>query len=408
MSKPQYFQLEVKGYERIKEGVKIKGFASTPDFDRHSDIVYPTAFQKALSQYQSTGKNIPLLRSHNPDRPVGKIPTDGDDAPRVIDKGFFIHGIVTEKETAEQVEAGELQCLSVAIIPTDFSFEMIPTGKYEKSTGHQLFTEARIIKEVDLVEVSVVATPANPNAVFSLEKSVQDYFTSHPSPTMEHTCDFCPADKKDRASGKIGDRFICKGCMNRVEFKGEKVEELEEPKTEEKPAEEPKKEETKPATQPQSEEAVETADEKPAAEAPAEKAAAKDGDEDEEEEEKLAVTPEQKQAITHLLGVFKSMDEKTVVPAEEKTADVESKALDIVLPLMTKMAQVMAQQGKKIDELEQKLATVPVRKGKTIMAFQHTTLENGQKPKGDSFAQLLKKAAHSDDEVTISSDGADD
>jgi Caudovirus prohead protease. len=406
MSKPQYFQLEVKGYERIKEGVKIKGFASTPDFDRHSDIVYPTAFQKALSQYQSTGKNIPLLRSHNPDRPVGKIPTDGDDAPRVIDKGFFIHGIVTEKETAEQVEAGELQCLSVAIIPTDFSFEMIPTGKYEKSTGHQLFTEARIIKEVDLVEVSVVATPANPNAVFSLEKSVQDYFTSHPSPTMEHTCDFCPADKKDRASGKIGDRFICKGCMNRVEFKGEKVEELEEPKTEEKPAEEPKKEETKPATQPQSEEAVETADEKPAAEAPAEKAAAKDGDED-EEEEKIVVTPEQKQVLTNLLDTLKAVDEKTVVPAEEKAVDVESKALDIMLPVMLKMAQAVAEQQKKIDALEAKLASVPVRKGKTITSFQHTTVateeEKSSEEKGVSFASWLKTAAK-DGAVTVGDD----
>lgn len=34
----------------------------------------------------------------------------------------------------------------------------------------------RTIKELDLVEISVVSTPANPNAVFSLEKSVKSFF----------------------------------------------------------------------------------------------------------------------------------------------------------------------------------------------------------------------------------------
>lgn len=216
-----HFQMECKGVERLPngKGVKIRGFASTPDIDRSRDIVLPSAFAKSLAEYQNSGTAPALLRSHNPDRVVGSIVMEGEDAPVISDKGIAIAAIVTEAETADQVEAGEMRTFSIGYICTQKKYDIRPTGRYEKATGQELYVEVRILEELDWVETSIVSTPDNKLAIFTVEKSATKMFDSLPSSTMEHKCSVYPQEK---AVYKIGERWLSQKAVDEMQFKGEK------------------------------------------------------------------------------------------------------------------------------------------------------------------------------------------
>lgn len=216
-----HFHMECKGVERLPngKGVKIRGFASTPHIDRSRDIVLPNAFAKSLAEYQKNGSAPALLRSHNPDRVIGSILMDGEDAPVISEKGFAISAIVTEAETAAQVEAGEMQTFSIGYICTQKQYDLRGTGRYDLTTGQELYQEVRILQEVDWVETSIVSTPDNKQAIFTVEKSATKMFDSLTSPTMEHKCSVYPQEK---AVYKIGERWLSQKAVDEMQFKGEK------------------------------------------------------------------------------------------------------------------------------------------------------------------------------------------
>lgn len=222
-----YFQTEVKSFERVAEGVKIKGFASTPDLDRQYDIVVPTAFKRSLEQYIKDGISPALLRSHDSNYVVGKILMDGEDAPVITDAGLIITALVTEAKTAAECEAGEMQTFSIGYIPAPYGtkYELRGTGKFSVDFNEELKVEVRIINDLDWIETSIVSTPANPKAIFSLAKSAKSFFDSFPSSIMKAQCEFCP-DKKS-SCGMIGKKNICSDCVNKMEFKGEAASKVE-------------------------------------------------------------------------------------------------------------------------------------------------------------------------------------
>lgn len=172
MNKPYFFQMAVKEIAQEGEQVRIRGYASTPDLDRYRDIVEPEAFSKALSVFQ---KNPAMLRSHDSDRPVGEW-----DTFKVTPKGLWVEGVVKEKETAADVVNGLFKTLSIGYIPlvTELMVEkedgtMRPFNWEEDSIWSS--PVVRVIKELDLVEISIVSTPANPGALFTLAKSLQAF-----------------------------------------------------------------------------------------------------------------------------------------------------------------------------------------------------------------------------------------
>lgn len=147
--------------------VKVRGYASTPDLDRYRDIVEPEAFSKALKMY---GKNPVLLRSHDGDRPIGTV-----DVTRVTDKGLWIEATIKEAQTAEDVSKGLFKAFSIGYIPTKTELrnkDNEPLGVEDNPWDWQ---NIRVIKELDLVEISVVSTPANGNALFTLAKSLKEF-----------------------------------------------------------------------------------------------------------------------------------------------------------------------------------------------------------------------------------------
>lgn len=168
----QNFQMAVKDVAPAGDGSKsvtITGYASTSDVDRYNDIVKPEAFKDALVSYL---KNPVLLRSHNADRPVGTVTS------AVIDgKGLKITATVMDEQTAGEVSDGRMRALSIGYIPLESSLEHedgTPFNAEKDSVWDPKLV--RVINKLDLAEISIVAVPANGNALFTLQKSLKKHF----------------------------------------------------------------------------------------------------------------------------------------------------------------------------------------------------------------------------------------
>lgn len=146
------FKLAIKAldYEKKAAGgsgkLVIEGFASTPDRDRVKDIVLPKAFEKCLSKFLEAGT---MLLNHDPSQPVGKW-TEG----KVTDSGLYVKGFIseTEKDLQTKVKEGIYSTLSIGFNTIDQEWNAA--------------LESNVIKELELLEVSVVTIPANPEARF--------------------------------------------------------------------------------------------------------------------------------------------------------------------------------------------------------------------------------------------------
>ncbi len=169
MHKAFHFQMAVKSVTQEQGDVIIEGFASTPDIDRYRDIVEPSAFAKALTMFM---KNPVLLRSHDPDRPAGKIIE-----AKITDKGLWIKAIVSEEETKRDVQEERMRAMSIGYIPLETDLQHEDGNPFNFETDSIWDADiVRVIKSLDLVEISIVTTPANGNALFSVAKSVKAYF----------------------------------------------------------------------------------------------------------------------------------------------------------------------------------------------------------------------------------------
>lgn len=171
MKKSFFFQLSFKavGNEGDNGNVVIEGFASTPDIDRYNDIVEPTAFTAALELYQ---KNPVVLRSHDMDKPIGRVTS-----ATITDKGLFVRAEIMDEQTKTEIKDGRMNAMSIGYCPLETVFQH-KDGKPFDPLKDSLWDEdiVRVIKKLDLVEISIVSTPANGYALFSVAKSVKNFF----------------------------------------------------------------------------------------------------------------------------------------------------------------------------------------------------------------------------------------
>lgn len=169
MNKTFFFKMAVKEVSAADENgyVRVKGYASTPDLDRYRDIVEPEAFSKALKGFM---KNPVVLRSHDADRPVGEI-----ESASVTSKGLWVEAIVKEEATAKDVASGLFRAFSIGYIPKKTEIRNKDNEPLGDNDSIWAWDNIRIIKELDLVEISIVSTPANASALFTLAKSLQQY-----------------------------------------------------------------------------------------------------------------------------------------------------------------------------------------------------------------------------------------
>lgn len=141
--------------EEGDEELIIEGSASTDNIDRMGDIIEGSAWNsKALRAYK---QNPIILAFHNHEKPVGtalSVESTG--------KGLKLRAKISKgaPEVWHLIKDGVLKAFSVGF--------MVKEADYDKEK------DIFYIKQVELLEVSVVSVPANPYTTFNVSKSFRD------------------------------------------------------------------------------------------------------------------------------------------------------------------------------------------------------------------------------------------
>lgn len=121
--------------------------------DLGGDIIAPGAFSKTLKR--PTQKVRPMLWMHKPDQVIGRW-----DSMTESDEGLVVKGVLADTDLGNEIHT---LLKMEAVRGLSIGYEVNDYG-YDKSG-------ARILKEVDLWEVSVVSMPMNPLATIQHVKS---------------------------------------------------------------------------------------------------------------------------------------------------------------------------------------------------------------------------------------------
>lgn len=147
--------IAVKGVS--EKTLKIAGYANTSDKDRSGDIVIPEAWAKGIENFR---RNPILLFQHDHNKPIGKVNT-----VTVDKKGIFVEASVSE---AAEKQHG------VKTLISDGVLKSFSVGFRVKDADYDKRSDTFYIKDVELLEISVVSVPANQNSLFSIRKSFED------------------------------------------------------------------------------------------------------------------------------------------------------------------------------------------------------------------------------------------
>ena len=148
--------LEVKGLSNNKS-LKIAGYANTSDKDRTGDIVLPQAWAKGIENFR---KNPILLFQHDHSKPIGRV-----NQITVDKKGIFVEANVSE---AAETQHG------IKTLISDGTLKSFSVGFRVKDAEYDKRNDTLVIKDVELLEISVVSIPANQNSLFSVRKSFEN------------------------------------------------------------------------------------------------------------------------------------------------------------------------------------------------------------------------------------------
>ena len=135
------------------DSVYIEGYASTQDVDRQGDVVPASVWEAGMKNYL---KNPIILAQHDYDDPVGRMVEH-----RIDSTGLWVKArISAAAEIFNLVKDGVVTAFSVGFRVIDAEYNAA--------------TELFVIKQLELVEISVVSVPANQNTLFSLSKAFND------------------------------------------------------------------------------------------------------------------------------------------------------------------------------------------------------------------------------------------
>jgi HK97 family phage prohead protease len=146
---------EVKEISEDSEYFTFEGYASTfGNIDLGDDIIVRGAFSKTLKK----NAEVPVLWQHQMSEPVGKSIRLNED-----DKGLYIKAILPKSDTLvsgriiPQMKVGSIREMSIGFFTRESDMEK----------------GVRLLKEIELFEVSLVTKAMNPQALVSGFKSVE-------------------------------------------------------------------------------------------------------------------------------------------------------------------------------------------------------------------------------------------
>jgi HK97 family phage prohead protease len=153
--------LEAKFAGSSERAGTLSGYASTfgGAADWYGQVIAPGAFSKTIAKHLAEGTAPVMLWSHDLSEPIGKWTTFRED-----EKGLFVTGEIN-RETRRGREALAL-IKQGAVTGLSIGFRIPKGGRHRADDGIVTLTE------IDLLEVSAVSIPANPNARILAAKSI--------------------------------------------------------------------------------------------------------------------------------------------------------------------------------------------------------------------------------------------
>lgn len=158
----------------------IEWYASTKDLDRWNDIVEPTAFDSSIKSFL---KNNPqMLYQHDDEKSIGKFTKWTIDKKGLFVKWEVLHNIdVNWIGIFDMIRKGTLTTFSIWFKPIAYEFKLdwkvlatqdwlMPWCSWDDLYDKDVI---RVIKDLELVEISIVTVPMNWNATFAVQKSLQ-------------------------------------------------------------------------------------------------------------------------------------------------------------------------------------------------------------------------------------------
>ena len=156
--------------QHLTSGFQIKAVAEDGTFsgyasvfgveDSYSDVVIKGAFTKTIARYESKGTFPKLLWQHKMDEPIGIYTKMFEDDIGLFVEGKLLLDVQRAKEAHTLMKAGALDGLSIGYDVKDFEIQ-----------GDSV----RLLKELELFEVSIVTFPANEHSLISnVKKKLSD------------------------------------------------------------------------------------------------------------------------------------------------------------------------------------------------------------------------------------------
>ncbi|WP_018435347.1 HK97 family phage prohead protease [Paraburkholderia atlantica] len=126
--------------------------------DSYDDIVAPGAFAKSLLSLASKGRSVPILWQHDTENPIGVWSGLKEDNVGLFGDGtLWLDDAQCAKLAYKGMQSRAITGLSIGYITR--------SADYDQKTG------IRTLKELDLLEISVVTNPANDDARITNFKS---------------------------------------------------------------------------------------------------------------------------------------------------------------------------------------------------------------------------------------------
>jgi HK97 family phage prohead protease len=152
-------KLEVK--EVTEEG-HFSGYGSVfNNVDLHRDVILPGAFEKTIERHEKSGSMPAMLWQHSMKDVVGIY-----DSMKEDDHGLNLKGRLLIGENIPEADKAYALMRNKAVRGMSIGFN-IPKGGEEWNKEDEVWE----IKEIDLVEVSIVTYPANPEAQIATVKA---------------------------------------------------------------------------------------------------------------------------------------------------------------------------------------------------------------------------------------------
>ncbi|WP_299627202.1 HK97 family phage prohead protease [uncultured Tateyamaria sp.] len=134
----------------VQDGHVIEGYASLfGACDQGGDVVSKGAYAASLKAIAGDRRSVKMLWQHDPAQPIGVWDEVREDARGLWVKGRLLPEVAKGREAAELIAAGAIDGLSIG-------YRTVKAVKNDKGQ--------RLLKELELWEVSLVTFPMLPSA----------------------------------------------------------------------------------------------------------------------------------------------------------------------------------------------------------------------------------------------------